>query len=61
MVQGTEVRRAKSCAAELEGGEVSDLFSWQKDSGTGCVSRPTVLREDSWRAGWEAFWDLKQH
>lgn len=61
MVQQAEVRRAKSCAAQLEGGEVSNLFSWQKDSGKGCVSRSAALKEDNWKAGCEVLWESKYH
>ena len=59
MVQQAEGRRAKSCAAWLEGDEVSNLFSWQKDSGKGCVSRPATLKDDNWKAGFEALWNSK--
>lgn len=27
----------------------------------GCVNRPAALREDSWKAGYGALWDLKYH
>lgn len=33
MAPQAEVRRVKSCAAQQEGGEVSNLFSWQSGRG----------------------------
>lgn len=61
MAPQAEVRRVKSCAAQQEGGEVSNLFSWQSGRGKRCVSRPTALRYDNWKASCEALWDSKYH